>query len=124
METTMQAAPCSISPDDMREQARLVGDDLMGRHGKCRFYSVDQVKAANRRCNIKLDVVCWSHALFNSHEEFDRMHAAAVEGCDYIEMKQKMLQSMSHGEDWSWFDFDLSWLEFPDIEWSIFDLLD
>ena len=112
----------------MREQARLVGDDLMARHGKRRFYTVDQVKAANRRCNIKLDVTCWSHALFNSHEDFDRMHAAVVEGCDYIEMKRKMLQSVSQGDDGSWFDFDfdldLSWLEFPDIEWSIFDLLD
>lgn len=112
----------------MRKQAKLVGDDLMGRFGKRKFYSVEQVKAANRRCNIKLDVGCWSHALFNSHEDFDRMHAAAVEGCDYIDMKRKMLHSMTRGEAGSWFDFDfnfdLSWLEFPDIEWSIFDLLD
>lgn len=110
----------------MRKQAKLVGDDLMGRFGKRKFYSVEQVKAANRRCNIQLDVACWSHALFNAHEDFDRMHAAAIEGCDYIEMKRSMLQSMSHGDDGNWFDFDfdLSWLEFPDIEWSIFDLLD
>jgi len=35
-----------------------------------------------------------------------------------------MLLSVSNAADTSWFDVDLSWLEFPDIDWSIFDFFD
>jgi hypothetical protein len=39
-------------------------------------------------------------------------------------MKGEMLNSISNTTDASWFDIDLSWLEFPDIDWSIFDFFD
>ncbi len=41
-------------------------------------------------------------------------------------MKLDMLSSVSNGNELSWLDFDidLSWLEFPDIDWSIFDFFD
>jgi hypothetical protein len=39
-------------------------------------------------------------------------------------MKAEMLSSVSDATDTSWFDFDLSWLEFPDIDFSLFDFLD
>jgi len=35
-----------------------------------------------------------------------------------------MLSSVSNATDTSMFDFDLSWLEFPDIDLSIFDSFD
>lgn len=122
--TTVQAAPCAISPRDKQAQAKRVGDDLVQHHGKRKFYSVEQVRAANLRCNIPLDVACWSHALFNAHYDFDRIHHAAGEACDYLAMKKEMLGSLSIGKPTTWFDFDLSWLEFPDIDWSIFDFFD
>lgn len=116
---------CANSPDDKRAQARRVGDDLLRHHGKQRYYSVEQVKAANARNRIGLDVECWSHALFNSHEDFDAMHAALGQACDYLGMKAQMLQAVSMGErGWLDFDLDLSWLEFPDIDWSVFDFFD
>jgi len=117
-------APCATRPADKKSQARRVGDDLLRHHGKRRFYTVEQVRAANQRCDIGLDVACWSHALFNAHEDFDRLHVAAGAACDYLSMKKAMLESLSSGDGADWFDFDLSWLEFPDIEWSIFDFLD
>jgi len=122
--TITQAAPCAISPRDKKDQAKRVGDDLVQRHGKRKFYSVEQVRAANQRCSIPFDVACWSHAMFNTHYDFDRIHSAAGEACDYLAMKKEMLESLSVGTPSSWFDFDLSWLEFPDIDWSSFDFFD
>ena len=120
-------APCHSPPRAMQAQARRVGDELVRRHGKRRFYRVDQVRDANARCGIPLDFVCWSHALFNTHEDFDRLHRGAGEACDYASMKQAMLESLAVDDaasGWFDFDFDLSWLEFPDIDWSLFDFFD
>lgn len=122
--SSTQPAPCAISPADKRKQAKLIGDDLVRHHSKRKFYSVSEVRAANQRCNISVDVVCWSHALFNTHHDFDRLHVAAGEACDYLGMKKAMLESVSSSGSSGWFDFDLSWLEFPDIDLSIFDFFD
>ena len=124
MNTSNQAAPCAISPSDKRKQAKLVGDDLLRHHGKRNFYSVQQVRAANERCKIQPDYVCWSHALFNTHHDFDQLHASLGEACDYLGMKREMLESLSSSDSSTWFNFDLSWLEFPDIDLSIFDFFD
>jgi hypothetical protein len=121
----MSSTMCALSPIDKRAQAKRVGDDLLRNYGKKPYYSVEQVKAANRRNSVSIDVECWSHAMFNTHEDFDAMHAAMGEVCDYAAMKLQMLQAVGAGEK-SWFDFDLdlSWLEFPDIDWSAFDFFD
>jgi hypothetical protein len=119
---------CAISPADRRRQVQLVGNDLVKHHGKKSFYSIDEVRNANRRQGIDLDVACWSHAIFNSHEDFDRYHMMLGEACDYVAMKADMLRSVSSSamsdQDTSWFDWDLSWIEFPDIDWSLFDFID
>jgi hypothetical protein len=113
-----------MKPTDRRRQVKLVGDDLVKNHGRKSFYSVEEVKAANRRQGIGLDFGCWSHATFNSHKDFDAYHQSIGESCDYVSMKAEMLSSVSTAADTSWFDVDLSWLEFPDIDWSIFDFFD
>jgi hypothetical protein len=117
-------AVCHSSPEDKKAQAKVVGDDLLHHYGKKPYYSVDEVKAANKRTGIDIDVWCWSHALFNTHSDFDLLHQSLGEACDYVMMKSLMLGSISNTEDASWFNLDLSWLEFPDIDWSIFDFLD
>ena len=123
-----QTAPCAISPIDKREQSRVVGDDLVKHYGKRKFYSVQQVRSANDRCGISVDLACWSHALYGTHFDFDRIHADFGGACDYLAMKREMLESLAIDTDSGWldfdFDFDLSWLEFPDIDWSIFDFFD
>ncbi len=115
---------CSISPADRRQQTRAVGSDLLKNYGRKQYYSVEEVKSANRRQNIGPDFACWSHATFNSHKDFDAYHQSIGESCDYISMKCEMLSSVSTTADSSWFDLDLSWLEFPDIDLSLFDFLD
>jgi hypothetical protein len=83
------------------------------------------VKEANERQCIPFDFCCWSHAAFNSHRDFDLFHQSLGESCDYASMKADMLASVSTVDEApSWFDFDLSWLEFPDIDWSLFDFFD
>jgi hypothetical protein len=124
MSEVAQPVPCSISPRDKKAQARAVGDDLVQHYGKRKFYTVEQVKEANRRKRISLDVACWSHAMFNGHEDFDRLHAHVPEGCDYAAMKSEMLRAVSTDASDNWFDWDMSWLEFPDLDLSLFDFLD
>lgn len=115
---------CAILPKDRRAQLKAVGDDLVRHHGKKHFYTVQQVKDANRRNNISLDFGCWSHATFNTRKDFDSYHESIGESCDYAAMKSEMLSSISNSSDSSWFDIDLSWLEFPGIDFSIFDFVD
>jgi hypothetical protein len=124
MSTVFQQAPCAISPEDKRAQAKKVGNELVRTYGKKKFYSIDQVREANRRAGIKIDVVCWSHALFNTHADFDRLHSQAGEACDYTAMKAEMLNAVAADRTSSWFDWDLSWLEFPDLDLSAFDFFD
>ncbi len=112
---------CAISPTDRRKQVQVVGNDLVKNYGRKPYYTVQEVKNANRRQGINLDVACWSHATFNTHSDFDSYHQSIGESCDYVEMKGEMLSSVSNATDTSWFDLDLSWLEFPDIDFSIFD---
>jgi hypothetical protein len=118
---------CRISPADRRAQTRLVGNDLLKNYGRKQYYSVQEVKQSNLRQKIDLDFACWSHAMFNSHTDFDNYHALIGEACDYVAMKSEMLSSVSTSSNaaaWFDFDFDLSWLEFPDIDLSLFDFLD
>ena len=117
---------CALSPFDRKHQIKVVGNDLVKNYGKKPYYSVDEVKKANARQRIDIDYICWSHAFFNSHRDFDDMHRAQGETCDYVSMKKEMAESVTTASDGSWFDFDfdLSWLEIPDIDFSIFDFFD
>jgi hypothetical protein len=112
---------CATSPENKKEQIRIVGNDLLKHYGKKKFYTAKEVQSANQRQKIDLDLVCWSHAFFNSHEDFDHLHASWGETCDYLAMKRDMAQSVIAESSWLPdfdFDFDLSWLELPDIDWG------
>lgn len=116
-----------MRPADRRKQIQRVGNDLLQHYGKKRHYTVREVQRANLRQAIPLDFCCWSHAAFNSHGDFDAFHQSLGESCDYLAMKADMLSAVSKTDDaasWFNFDFDLSWLEFPDIDWSLFDVFD
>ena len=115
---------CSIQPEDRRKQVRVVANDLVKNYGKKKYYTVQEVKNANRRQAIDYDVACWSHAFFNSHADFDEYHKRIGESCDYVSMKKDMLESVGTDADSSWFDFDLPWIEFPSLDLSVFDFLD
>lgn len=119
-----------LSRAERRQHVQRVGNDLVHHYGKRKYYTAHEVREANRRQNVDVDLACWSHAFFNSHSDFDQYHLGLGEACDYTAMKAEMLASVSvdslRSSSTSWFDIDLdlSWLEFPDIDWSIFDFFD
>ena len=116
---------CSMRPIDKKSQITAVGKDLVKNYGKKKFYSIKEVKDANKRQGVSPDFGCWSHAFYNSHQDFDQHHASIGENCDYIAMKSDVVESISTPTaDISLFNFDMSWLEFPDIDWPSFDLFD
>ena len=122
--------PCAKRPLAARRQIQKVGNELVRQHGKQRYYSVEQVRAANRRQDISLDVGCWSHAFFNTHADFDRLHVGSGQACDYAGMKAELTEALTAGDvpagsaSWLDFDWDMSWLELPSVDWSIFDFFD
>ena len=115
---------CAISPADRRNQVRLVGNDLVKHYGRKLNYSVAEIKQANQRQGILFDVSCWSFATFSSFNDFNQYHQSIGANCDYVAMKSEMLSSVSNGNGQAMFDTSSSWLEFPDVDWSLFDFLD
>lgn len=104
-----------------------MGKDLTKQYGKQKFYTQKQVKSSLDRSRYDIDVHCWAYCLFLDHGSFDDYHQSIGEQCDYLAMKESMVPAVTDHQSDSWldFDFDLSWLEWPDIELpSIFDFLD
>ena len=122
--------PCGTRPLQARRQIQKVGDELVRRHGKQRYYTVQQVRQANQRQGIDIDLHCWSHAFFNTHADFDGLHAGRGQDCDYAGMKAQLTEALSANpaadasSSWLDFDWDLSWLELPELDWSLFDFFD
>jgi hypothetical protein len=116
---------CTRSPADKRAFGKAVGDQLLKSHGKRRYYTTGQVRSAVKRLNYPADWDCWAYALFSSPADFTAHHTAVGEVCDYAAMKAEMFAAMTNGASSSWFSFDMSWLDWPDIDFlSIFDFFD
>lgn len=63
--------------------------------------------------------------LYAAPADFAAYHRKTGETCNYLAMKTEMTSALTDGASDSWFDIDLSWLEWPDIDLSaIFDFLD
>ncbi len=45
---------CTISPSDKRAQAKVVGEDLVRHYGKKKYYTVQEVKDANRSSGVQV----------------------------------------------------------------------
>jgi hypothetical protein len=115
---------CSIQPEDRRKQLDVVGKDLVKNYGKKKYYSVMEVKNANKRQGVSLDIGCWSHAAFNNKKDFDDFHKRMGEDCDYTAMKTEMFGAASHSNDNSFFDADSSWLDLLNVDLSDMNFFD
>ena len=116
---------CSTSPLDKRAFGKAVGDELLRRHGKQRTYKRSQILRAVDALSFPADFSCWAMALYSSREDYDAHHAITGEVCDYAAMKGEMVSAMTEGASSSWFDVDMSWLDWPDFDFSsLFDLFD
>lgn len=115
---------CTTTPADRRRQLRLVGMDLLRHPGRRRCCAVQQVQDANLRQGERVDLACWAPAAFSTHADVDGRHRAIGESCEDLSMEGEMLSSASQAGDTSCFDPDRSWLEFPQRDLSLFELLD
>lgn len=107
---------CQIPPDDKRAFGRTVGRRLVQRHGKRRFYTIDEIRSV--LFDFPVDWHCWAYSLYASADAFDAFHEAAGEVCHYAFMKAQMVAALGEGVSFSPADLDLSWLEWPDLDFS------
>jgi hypothetical protein len=116
---------CTVEPKDKKELGTRVGHRLVRDYGKRRFYTPQQVRSAVHAESFPMDWACWGYALFCTPEDFAAVHRTLGEACDFAAMKADMTSAVTDGASGSWFDLDLSWLDWPDIDLSsVFDLFD
>lgn len=117
---------CTLKPADKKAFVSDVGEELVLRHGKKKYYTTQEVAWATSARGYPIDWTCWAYCMYSSPEAFKALHDAAGEACDYVAMKAEVLSSLAGGASaFSWLDIDLSWLEWPDIDLTgIFDWFD
>jgi hypothetical protein len=113
---------CHLKPADKKTFIGAVGKELVRVHGKQNYYAPAQVRRAVQSRGYDLDVACWAYAIFSTPSDFNALHAAAGEVCDYAAMKAEVLADLATGGTFAWLDLGLPWLEWPDIDLScLFD---
>jgi hypothetical protein len=113
---------CELKPGDKKAFIGDVSRELIRTRGKRKYYQPSDIRSAAERCGFPLDIHCWAYCIFSTREDFNALHEAAGESCDYAAMKSEVLTDLAGGGTFSLFDIDLSWLEWPDIDLpSIFD---
>jgi hypothetical protein len=116
---------CHLEPKDKKAFIGAVGEELVRRHGKKKYYESSQIRRAAESRGYSLDIHCWAQCIFSTPEDFKALHDAAGEACDYVAMKAEVLRDLAIDGTFAWPDIDLSWLEWPDIDLSgIFDWFD
>jgi hypothetical protein len=112
---------CELTPTDKKKYIGEVGQRLVKRHGKKKHYRPEEVRRASLDAGYPIDYVCWAYTVFTTPADFEALHAAAGEVCNYLEMKAEVLRELGQGA-FELPDLDLSWLEWPDIDLSgLFD---
>ena len=116
---------CHLDPGSKKALVSAVGEELTRKHGKRKYYSPSEVRSAADYLAYPVDVHCWAYVVFTSPGDFNAIHEAAGEVCDYAAMKASVLAELAPQGMFSWGDIDLSWLEWPDIDLSfVFDWFD
>lgn len=109
---------CHLEPEDKKALIGAVGEELVQRHGKQTYYKPSEVRRAAEARGYAVDVHCWAYCIFCTPDDFNALHEAAGEVCDYAAMKAEVLRDLAAGGSFSMLDLDLSWLEWPDIDVS------
>ena len=116
---------CHLEPQDKKAFIGGVGEELVRSHGKQKYYKPEQIRRAAEALSYPVDIHCWAYCFFSTAEDFNAIHTAAGEVCDYAAMRAEILTDLAEGGSFSWSDIDLSWLEWPDIDVSsLFDWFD
>lgn len=116
---------CHIEPKDKKKYISDVGQGLVKRHGKKKYYTPKQVQTVSRELGYRVDWECWAYCFFVTPEDFRIFHEGIGEICDYASMKAMVVAEVVGNAAPEWFQVDLSWIEWPDIDLSaIFDWFD
>jgi len=110
-----------LTPEQKKQFIQDVGTDLVNVHGKKDTYSQLEIKDAARRVGAPESWNCWAFSFFMDAASFVEYHESIGEVCDYGMMRTAMVETLAIDMG-TWFDLDLSWLEWPaDILSGIFD---
>lgn len=74
-----------------------LGHDLAKRYGKAKKYTPDQVAKTIHDCGYNRHHICYAHALYTSHKQFDNWHEEQGEICDYLVIREEIAQSHFDG---------------------------
>lgn len=113
-------------PLDKRAVGKAVGDELLKRHGKKREYTFLEVFDVVDTLALGHDAVSWALSLYSSAADFHAYHATLGQIRDYGALKAEMFEVMTESSTiGDWFDIDMSWLDWPDFDFSgLFDFFD
>ena len=115
---------CELEPADKRAFIDAVGQKLVKRHGKKKYYKTGDIAQAATECGYPIDWACWAYCIFASPDAFRSLHEMTGEACDYAAMKADVLAALADGA-FQLPNLELSWREWPDINLSqIFDWFD
>jgi hypothetical protein len=107
---------CEMKPEDKKALVSDVGQRLVARHGKKKYYRPEDVRKATIDSGYGIDLVCWAHCIYLSPDDFTAVHEMAGEVCDQAVMKAEVLGDLVGSGGFELPDIDLSWLEWPDID--------
>jgi len=86
---------CHLAPADKRKFISDVGEELVRAHGKKKYYRPKQVERAARDRRYPVDFHCWAYSFYTTPEDFQAVHDASGEVCDYVAMKAEVLGDLS-----------------------------
>ncbi len=116
---------CHLEPNDKKALISDVGEELVRTHGKQKYYQPADVERAARKRRYSVDYHCWAYCIFSSPSDFESLHEARGEVCDYAVMKSQVLTELAGGSSFLPSDIEVSWLEWPDLDLSsIFEWFD
>lgn len=106
------------APRDKRAFGKAVGDELLKRHGKKRSYNLADIADVIEALELPIDFARWAYATFASPDDIKTYQTLTGDNFDFTAMKAEMFSALTDGASDSWFDFDMSWLEWPDFDFS------
>ncbi len=113
------------SQKEKKTYLNAVGQKLVERRGKKKYYSREEVDEAITNALVTIDWACLAYCVFLDEATFDAIHAGIDVVCDYHEMRRDALAALTEESGFLEMDLDLSWLEWPDIDLgSVFDWFD
>jgi hypothetical protein len=86
------AAACTSQLSEQKRAAvktyvNTLGPKLRAQYGKKDHYTPEQVNHTVIVTGLNIDYMCWAYVMYCSPPDFERIHAAAGEVCDYSAMR-------------------------------------